>query len=233
MQRVTWWPGDYLRDTGDLSLVEHGAYRVLLDHYYSTDGRLKADQAALFRICRAMTEEEQAAVGKVVRLFFTTDAEGNLHNKKADEIIAENTAYIAAAKEAGKKGSAKRWGNGKPIGSPTATPIGNPMRTPIAASTSTNTKNHSAVFTAPDGFLQFWSVWPKSPRKVGRAPCLAKWVANGLEDRAAEIIAHVNALKTTKQWRDGFDPAPLTYLNQRRWEDGPVEERKDEKRFVI
>jgi uncharacterized protein YdaU (DUF1376 family) len=136
MQRITWWPGDYLRDTGDLSLVEHGAYRVLLDHYYATDGRLKADQVSLFRICRAMTDEEQAAVGKVVRMFFTVDGEGNLHNKKADEIIAENTAYIAAAKAAGAKGSAKRWGKGKGIGNPIANPIGDPMRTPIAASTT-------------------------------------------------------------------------------------------------
>lgn len=124
MQRITWWPGDYLRDTGDLSLVEHGAYRVLLDHYYSTDGRLRADEASLFRICRAMTEEEQAAVGKVVRLFFTVDANLNLHNKKADEIIAENREFVRKAEEAGRKGSAKRWGKANPVGNPIATPLG-------------------------------------------------------------------------------------------------------------
>lgn len=154
MQRITWWPGDYLRDTGDLSLVEHGAYRVLLDHYYATDGRLKADQVALFRICRAMTEEEQAAVGKVVRMFFTVDGDGNLHNKKADEIIAENAAYIAAAKEAGEKGAAHRWGKGKGkgngIGNPIANPIGNPMRTPMAASTTSNTKEGGQKTARPD-----------------------------------------------------------------------------------
>lgn len=154
MQRITWWPGDYLRDTGDLSLVEHGAYRVLLDHYYSTDGRLRADEASLFRICRAMTEEEQAAVGKVVRLFFTVDADLNLHNKKADEIIAENQEFIRGAQEAGKKGAANRWGKGKPKGNamanPIANPIGHPMQTPMASTTTTNTKEGGQQTARPD-----------------------------------------------------------------------------------
>jgi hypothetical protein len=26
-------------------------------------------------------------------------------------------------------------------------------------------------------------------------------------------------LKVTEQWTGGFEPAPLTYINQRRWED--------------
>lgn len=210
---------------------------MLLDHYYATDGRLKADQAALFRICRAMTEDEQIAVGKVVRMFFTVDAEGNLHNKKADEIIAENTAYISAAQKAGKKGASKRWGNGKCMASPIADPIGNPILTPIAASTTTTTntkpKNHCAVFTAPDGFSVFWDAWPKSPRKVAKAACLKKWQSLGLETYAVEIAAAVTALKDTKQWRGGFEPAPLTFLSQRRWEDGPIESQTDEKRFVV
>jgi len=36
---------------------------------------------------------------------------------------------------------------------------------------------------------------------------------------ADQIIAHVTAMKGTEQWLTGFDPAPLTYINQRRWED--------------
>jgi hypothetical protein len=40
-----------------------------------------------------------------------------------------------------------------------------------------------------------------------------------LDEVADRIIAHVNALKVTEQWTTGFEPAPLTYINQRRWED--------------
>jgi hypothetical protein len=62
-------------------------------------------------------------------------------------------------------------------------------------------------------------VWPKSKRKVGKAECEKRWAARGLDAKADAILAHVQALKASRQWKDGFEPAPLTYLNQRRWED--------------
>lgn len=222
MQRITWWPGDYLRDTGDLSLTEHGAYRVLLDHYYSTDGRLKADQAALFRICRAMTEDEQAAVGKVVRLFFTVDAEGNLHNKKADEIIAENTAFLARAREDGKKGASQRWGKANPVGNPIGNPIAPPMQTPMAASTTTTTKIKTKPLGGePPGFSDFWKAYPRCPRKEAKGKCLDLWLTKRFEEVAPEILAHVEA--KVAEWTDPqFIPAPLVYLRNRRWEGAEV-----------
>lgn len=72
----------------------------------------------------------------------------------------------------------------------------------------------------PSGFVRFWESWPSSPRKVGKAPCVKKWRASKLERSADQIIDHVMAMKGTKQWRDGFEPAPMTYLNQQRWLDG-------------
>lgn len=82
----------------------------------------------------------------------------------------------------------------------------------------------------PVGFSRFWAVWPPSPRKVARAKCLKVWVASGCEPKADEIVFHVELMAASKQWRDGFEPAPLTYLGQRRWEDGapagPAAERR-------
>ena len=71
-----------------------------------------------------------------------------------------------------------------------------------------------------EGFGKFWATWPKSDRKVAKAECEKRWRSRGLEADAERIVAHVEAMARSKQWRDGFDPAPLTYLNQRRWEDG-------------
>ena len=68
-----WFPhyvGDYMRSTGHLSLVEDGAYRRLLDHYYSTGKPLVTNVEQLFRVCRAVTREEQDAVNAVVAEFF-------------------------------------------------------------------------------------------------------------------------------------------------------------------
>lgn len=72
-------------------------------------------------------------------------------------------------------------------------------------------------------FDEFWHVWPSGPRKVGKAECLKRWMARGLNAEAGKIIEHVLAMKSTRQWID-FCPAPLTYINQRRWEDGEPED---------
>jgi uncharacterized protein YdaU (DUF1376 family) len=63
------YPGDYGRDTGHLSLAEHGAYTLLLDRYYST-GSLPSDLAQVYVLCRAMTAADRRAVANVMKEFF-------------------------------------------------------------------------------------------------------------------------------------------------------------------
>lgn len=87
--------------------------------------------------------------------------------------------------------------------------------TPSSSSSSTNIKQLSTSIE----FDEFWKVWPSSGRKVGKVKCEKVWKAKKLDSKAGLIIANVKSLKTTKTWTDGFDPAPLTYLNQERWED--------------
>lgn len=106
-QYYRFFPGDYQRDTGDLSLVEHGAYRVLLDHYY-TQECLPADKEKCYRIARAFTQAEQAAVDNIIKRFFRADGDV-LRNKKADKEIIERKAFIDAQSERGKRGAAARW----------------------------------------------------------------------------------------------------------------------------
>lgn len=70
-----------------------------------------------------------------------------------------------------------------------------------------------------DRFDDFWSAWPSTARKTAKSKCREKWTTFGLDDVADRIVAHVTAMRSTKQWLDGYEPAPMTYLNQRRWED--------------
>ena len=87
---------------------------------------------------------------------------------------------------------------------------------------------------APDGFLKFWSAWPKSLRKGGKPACQEKWVKGDLEPQAEKIIAHVETMKRSSQWSNPeFIPAPLVYINQRRWDGAEGISEQDEKRFVI
>lgn len=81
-------------------------------------------------------------------------------------------------------------------------------------------------------FDRFWAAWPKSPRKVGKADCLKRWVRHGLKGHADAIVAHIEAMCASQQWREGFEPAPATYLNQRRWEDGVPQDRKSDSRVT-
>ena len=75
------------------------------------------------------------------------------------------------------------------------------------------------VPATPPGFVRFWDAWPRSPRKVDKADCCKRWKRHGLEALADQIIAHVEAMAETDQWKRGYEPAPATYLNGRRWED--------------
>lgn len=76
------------------------------------------------------------------------------------------------------------------------------------------------------GFAEFWKTWPSSDRKGGKGKCLETWKKAGCERIAKQVIAHVAKLKTSTEWtkdRGQYIPAPLVYLNGRRWdgaEDG-------------
>jgi len=81
--------GDYARDTGHLCLLEHGAYSLLLDRYYATEKPIP--KALVYRIARAQTPDEIAAVDAVLNEFFVprdTDGTVAYHNRRADEAIA-------------------------------------------------------------------------------------------------------------------------------------------------
>lgn len=62
--------GDYARATGDLSLVEHGAFRLMLDAFYGMARPLPANKKALYRLLRAETEIERRAIDSVSLRFW-------------------------------------------------------------------------------------------------------------------------------------------------------------------
>jgi uncharacterized protein YdaU (DUF1376 family) len=103
---MKWWPrypGDFVRDTGHLSLAEKGAYGALLDHYYSTEKPLPIDLPALCRIAGAQEELEVAAVRRVVAEFFPVNGDGARHNKRADQEIAKSKSKAKSSAAGGQK----------------------------------------------------------------------------------------------------------------------------------
>lgn len=96
--------GDYMRDTAHLEMMDDGAYNRLLDHYYATGAPLQADDVSLYRIARAFSKSEQAAVLRVSRAFFYVGEDRLLHNKRADEEINKHSKQVAINREIGRRG---------------------------------------------------------------------------------------------------------------------------------
>jgi hypothetical protein len=84
----------------------------------------------------------------------------------------------------------------------------------------------------PSGaFLRFWGAWPKSARKQAQGKCWERWRKADFDQVADVIIAHVEAMRVSAEWRreaGQFIPAPMVYLNDRRWEGAelPAEVRR-------
>ncbi len=104
MNYFEFYPGDYSRDTRHCSLAEHGAFLLLLSAYYATEKPLPADYVALYRMCSAMSPEEQAAVRSVADAFFPVADDGLRHNSRADREIPKALARIDKARSNGKLG---------------------------------------------------------------------------------------------------------------------------------
>ena len=82
------------------------------------------------------------------------------------------------------------------------------------------------VVKTTNRFSEFWDLYPTT-RKVNKKTCIERWANKNLDGIADEVIGYVKKMKDTQSWKDGFSPAPLTLLNQERWNDGEApQERK-------
>ena len=91
--------GDYLSATTHLTLLEHGAYRRLLDVYYVNEAHLSSDVSKIHRLAGARTKEEKEAVNSILDEFFTLCDDGYSHDRCDHEI-----AICNKNRENGKKG---------------------------------------------------------------------------------------------------------------------------------
>lgn len=105
--------GDYLRDTSRLTLLEHGAYTLMLDYYYSDERPLPSSREEIYLLVRAMTPADRKAVDKVLSIYFTELADG-WHQSRVDEEIERAHDASETAKMAGAKGAQSRWGRRPP-----------------------------------------------------------------------------------------------------------------------
>lgn len=199
---------DFAQDTSHLTILEHGAYRLLLDHYYHTEGQIGSDHGQIYRVVRALDPAEQKAVDLILTQFFTLE-DGQYKNHRADEEIVKYQAQREHNQTVGKLG-------GRPRKNPEETrvvPEIKPGDNPSQKSDTKNNNNNNGQIT----FDQFWEVYP---RKVKKKPAFAIWKRKRLDVIADGIIGDVKKrLELHAPWKRGYIPHPTTYLNQELWAD--------------
>lgn len=97
-----WMPlhiGDYLRDTRHLDGTEHGAYLLLIMHYWTADGELPDDDKQLARIV-CLPERRWKACRPIIQKFF----HNGWKHKRIDTELAAARAKHDRRVDAGKRG---------------------------------------------------------------------------------------------------------------------------------
>ena len=94
----------------------------------------------------------------------------------------------------------------------------------IPNSTEQNQRSDAPQTLQETRFAEFWASYPK---KIGKASCLKVWKKlKPTAELHERIMIALENQKRSDQWqREGgrFIPNPLTWLNQGRWDDEPVE----------
>lgn len=120
---------DYAKDTAHLSILEHGAYLLMLHHYYATEAPLPADQSVICRIIRATSKAEVAAVAEMLRQFWTLTPDGWVNGRATDE-IDQAAAQRETNRELGKRGGRPKKTESVSESVSESKPKGKPNRNP-------------------------------------------------------------------------------------------------------
>jgi uncharacterized protein YdaU (DUF1376 family) len=100
--------GDYAKDTGHLSLLQHGAYTVLLDWSYASERPLPDDRETVYRICHARSAQERRAVDAVVAEFFPPTDGGRFNSRARREIAEWHAKKVKNVEAANTRWKSKR-----------------------------------------------------------------------------------------------------------------------------
>ena len=204
--------GDYIKDTAHLSADEDLAYRRLLDLYYDTEAPIPLETQWVARKIRLGSE----VVEKVLNEYFEK-GENGWSNRRCDEEIAKYQRQAEKNRLNGKAGGRPKKTQSKPSGLVKKTqwePSGNPLE-----SQPEPEPEPSKPIREPDGFAEFWSVYPK---KRGRAEARKAFAKAKINGHLPQVLEAVKRQAQSDEWRkEGgqFIPYPATWLNRGQWDD--------------
>jgi uncharacterized protein YdaU (DUF1376 family) len=238
MSRHPWMPlyvADYLLDTKELSLKEHGIYLLLLMlAWRRPDGRLPADEKWLRANLPPMHGRtfNRFVRDGILKKYFTLK-DGHFENKRLLKELEIATKLSRKQSE----NATKRWAavrENKDLADATAMPSQSQSHknkniysaAPNGAAPDTNGSGNSAKrggqesevgdehLGHPQDFESFWKAYP---RRVGRRAAERAFLSAAKRVEPARLISAVRNFKFNTDTK--FVPHPATWLNQDRWAD--------------
>ncbi len=226
--------GDYRKDTGHLTMLEHGAYRQLIDLYYLDENPLPVEEVRVMRLACARSTDEKEAVKNVLSDFFEKTSDGYRH-KRCDAELER----IYEKSEKARQSAKARWKNNANEELPESDGNANAMKKDTTAmrthgkrmenqcdlDATHNPLTHNPSKEEPiaqnaDAFAAFWAAYPKKKSKgAAEKAWNRKGCGLGLFDT---IMDGLKRAKDSDDWiKDGgkFIPYPATWLNAKGWED--------------
>jgi len=199
--------GDYRRDTMNLSLLEHGVYTTLIDHYTLNEEPISLDHLDVCWTIGARTDNEKTAVCLILSKFFIKTDEGYRH-KRCDEEISKYHAKSEKAKES----VGKRWN--KDTNVIRTYNEGNTNQEPI----TNNQEPYTKLFD------EFWETYPHREGKKTKKQSLAWWSKQPIDTLTMVLEATKKYSKYLKQCKkDGTwvasPPDPIRYLKNEHYSD--------------
>lgn len=215
--------GDYLSATAHLTLLEHGAYRRMIDVYYIHESALPSERKQVYRLVGARTKEEREAVDSVLAEFFTESETGWVQSRCDHEISLCNKN-----RENGKKGG-RPSGSGNPNKTQTK-PKQEPKENPNETQTESPPSPHHPITPSPELSLSEKAAAASDPAQgsscqsppppsadAERAKTLAARLdkleaARGIQRRATsplhpDVVAWVKTGVSDPEFREAYDLA--------------------------
>jgi uncharacterized protein YdaU (DUF1376 family) len=224
MSAPVWMPfyvSTYLADTSHLTTIEHGAYMLLIMHYWQRGG-LPDDDTRLANITKMTVDEWLKARPVLAALFLP-----GWRHKRIDAELEHAHITIEKRRKAGKASAAKRSNTCSTHVEHVFLGIGNGTSTNLSTK-PTETKRASPRARAsngkyPDEFETLWRAYrPIASPNSTKADAHKTWEKLSPEERdacLAGLTQYVSWLSAEKQKRDGTKPKHLaTFINKRGWE---------------
>lgn len=210
-----WFPfyiGDYIADTMHLSAEEHGAYLLLIIHYWKNQKPIKNEPKTIQNIAKIKFKKLSNV------LAFFEEKNGEFTHSRIEKEIAKARKNKELKSEAGKKGMEKRYNRTvtdvitEPQQNTYQTPNPSPSPTESIIIKDNNTKSIPPQYS--DAFEEFWKEYPKNGASKKEAYKSFNKITGVTQN---DLIATIRQYSGYCQATATPIAHATTWLNQERW----------------